>query len=255
MGSLAGKVALVTGGSRGIGRAISERLARDGALVAVHYGRDAQAAANTVKAIEADGGQAFPVGAPLGVPGDVATLFGALDAGLVERTGSTHLDIVVNNAGIVVDLDFRDTTPEMFDELFAVNARAPFFIVQAAVQRMGPGGRIIGISTGVTRRALPNLAAYAMSKGALEAMDLSLAKALAPLGITVNTVAPGLVDTDMNADWLRASEEAWAEGAAMSAFNRVAEPADIADAVAFIASDDARWVTGHYLDATGGSLL
>jgi NAD(P)-dependent dehydrogenase (short-subunit alcohol dehydrogenase family) len=255
MATLTGKVALVTGGSRGIGRAISERLARDGALVAVHYGRDAQAAANTVKAIDAAGGRAFAVEAELGVAGDVATLFGRLDAELQERTGSNHLDIVVNNAGIATTLDLEHTTPEAFDELFAVNARAPFFITQAAVERMRAGGRVIGISTGATRQALPDLVAYAMSKGALDVMGLTLAKALAPRGITVNTLAPGLVDTDMNADWLRTSDEARAEGAAMSAFNRVGEPDDIAGAVAFLASDDARWVTGHYLDVTGGSLL
>jgi 3-oxoacyl-[acyl-carrier protein] reductase len=255
MGTLAGKVALVTGGSRGIGRAISERLARDGALVAVHYGRDAEAASSTVKAIDADGGRAFAVHAELGVGDDVATLFGRLDAELLRRTGATHLDIVVNNAGIATMLELEQTTPEAFDELFAVNTRAPFFITQAAAERMSDGGRIIAISSGVTRQAFPNLVAYAMSKASIDVMGLTLAKALAGRGITVNTVAPGLVDTDMNADWLRASAEAQAEGAAMSAFNRVGEPADIADVVAFVASDDARWVTGQYLDATGGSLL
>lgn len=255
MATLAGKVALVTGGSRGIGRAISERLARDGALVAVHYGNDAEAASSTVKTIEAGGGHAFTVHAPLGVPGDVATLFGRLDAELQRRTGSTHLDIVVNNAGIALMLELDQTTPEAFDELFAVNTRAPFFITQAAAERMGEGGRIIAISSGATRQALPDLVAYAMSKASIDVMGLTLAKALAPRGITVNTVAPGLVDTDMNADWLRTSAEAWAEGAAMSPFNRIGEPADIADVVSFVASDDARWVTGQYLDATGGSLL
>lgn len=255
MGTLTGKVALVTGGSRGIGRAISERLARDGALVAVHFGRDEAAAARTVEGIEASGGQAFAVGAELGVPGDVVGLFARLDAALLERTGSTHLDVVVNNAGIARSLELAETTPEAYDELFAVNARAPFFIVQAAAERMGDGGRIISISSGVTRQAFPNLLAYAMSKASVDVMGMTLAKVLAPRGITVNTVAPGLVDTDMNADWLRADEAARAEGAAMSAFNRIGEPADVADVVAFVASDDARWVTGQYLDATGGSLL
>jgi NAD(P)-dependent dehydrogenase (short-subunit alcohol dehydrogenase family) len=255
MGTLAGKVALVTGGSRGIGRAISERLARDGALVAVHFGRDAEAATSTVKAIETAGGQAFAVQAELGVPGDVATLFGRLDAELQRRAGSTHLDIVVNNAGIASMLELEQTTPAAFDELFAVNTRAPFFITQAAAERMGDGGRIITISSGATHRALPNLLAYAMSKASVDVMGLTLAKALAPRGITVNTVAPGLIDTDMNAGWLHASQEAEDQGAAMSAFNRVGQPADVADVVAFVASDDARWVTGQYLDATGGSLL
>jgi NAD(P)-dependent dehydrogenase (short-subunit alcohol dehydrogenase family) len=255
MGTLGGKTALVTGGSRGIGRAISERLARDGALVAVHYGRDAEAAASTVKAIEADGGQAFSVHAELGIPGDVATLFARLDAELQRRTGTAHLDIVVNNAGIARMLELEQTTPDAYDELFAVNTRAPFFITQAAAERMGEGGRIITISSGVTRQAFPNLLAYAMSKASVDVMGLTLAKALAPRGITVNTVAPGIIDTDMNAGWLRESAEGRAEAAAVSAFNRVGEPADVADVVAFVASDDARWVTGQYLDATGGSLL
>jgi 3-oxoacyl-[acyl-carrier protein] reductase len=185
----------------------------------------------------------------------VATLFGRLDAELQRRRGATRLDIAVNNAGIAAMLELEQTTPEAFDEVFAVNTRAPFFIAQAAAERMGEGGRIISISSGVTRQAFPNLVAYAMSKAAVDVMGLTLAKALAARGITVNTVAPGLVDTDMNAGWLRANPEAQAEGAAMSPFNRIGEPADIADVVSFVASDDARWVTGQYFDATGGALL
>lgn len=255
MGTLTGKVALVTGGSRGIGRAISERFARDGALVAVHYGSDASAAAATVASIEAAGGQAFAVHGPLGIDGDVLALFAALDAELLRRTGSTHLDIVVNNAAISTQSGLEATTPAMFDELFAINTRAPFFIAQSAAERMGDGGRIIGISSGVTKQAWPDLLAYAMTKASIDVMGLTLAKALAPRGITVNTVAPGLVDTDMNAAWLRTSDEARSGAAAVSAFNRVGEPDDIADVVAFIASDGARWVTGQYIDATGGSVL
>jgi len=256
MDSLNGKIALVTGGSRGIGRGISERLAADGALVAVHYGSDESAAADTVAAIEAAGGQAFAVRAQLGSGnGDVATLFDVLDRDLLARTGATHIDILVNNAGISAFADLAATSPELYDELFAINTRAPFFIAQAATVRMGDGGRIIAISSGVTQRAQPTLLAYSMSKAALDVMGHTLAKELAPRGITVNTVAASLVDTDMNAAWLRTSEEAKAQAASVSAFNRLGEPRDIADVVAFIASDDARFITGHYLDATGGSLL
>jgi 3-oxoacyl-[acyl-carrier protein] reductase len=256
MDSLNGKIALVTGGSRGIGRGISERLAADGALVAVHYGSDESAAADTVTAIEAAGGQAFAVRAQLGSgSGDVATLFDVLDRELLARTGATHIDILVNNAGISAFADLVATSPELYDELFAINTRAPFFIAQAATVRMGDGGRIIAISSGVTQRAQPTLLAYSMSKAALDVMGHTLAKELAPRGITVNTVAASLVDTDMNAAWLRTSEEAKAQAASVSAFNRLGEPRDIADVVAFIASDDARFITGHYLDATGGSLL
>jgi 3-oxoacyl-[acyl-carrier protein] reductase len=256
MASLNGKIALVTGGSRGIGRGISERLAADGALVAVHYGSNESAAADTVAAIEAAGGQAFAVRAQLGSSnGDVATLFDALDRELLARTGATHIDILVNNAGISAFADLAATTPGLYDELFAINTRAPFFIAQAAAVRMGEGGRIIAISSGVTQRAQPTLLAYSMTKAALDVMGQTLAKELAPRGITVNTVAASLVDTEMNAAWLRTSEEAKAQAAAVSAFNRLGEPRDIADVVAFIASDDARFITGHYLDATGGSLL
>jgi 3-oxoacyl-[acyl-carrier protein] reductase len=255
MARLTGRTALVTGGSRGIGRGIAERLAQDGALVAVHYGTNAAAAAEVVAAIEAAGGAAFAVGQPLGVDGDAAALFAQLDERLRERTGSTHVDVVVSNAGIATQAGLAETTPAQFDELFAVNTRAPFFIAQAAAERMGPGGRIVTISSGVTRQAWPNLLAYAMTKGAIEVMTRTLAKELAPRGITVNVVAPGLVDTDMNADWLRVSDETRAQAAGVSAFGRVGEPSDVADVVAFAVSDDARWVTGQVLDATGGSVL
>jgi 3-oxoacyl-[acyl-carrier protein] reductase len=252
---LRGKVALVTGGSRGIGRAISERLARDGALVAVHYGTNACAAADTVAAIEARGGAAFAVGARLGHDGDVAALFDALDAELRARTRTTRLDILVNNAGIAIEGGLAETTPELYDRQFAINARAPLFIVQAAAERMGDGGRIVSISSRVTRQAKPSMLAYAMSKATIDVMTRTLAKELAPRGITVNCVSPGVVDTDMNAGWLRANKQAREQVASLSAFNRLATPGDIADVVAFAASHDARWMTGQILDATGGAVL
>ena len=250
-----GKVALVTGGSRGIGRAVSERLARDGALVAVHYGTNEAAAKDTVAAIEASGGSAFAIGQRLGIDGDASELFERLDAELLSRAGETGLDILVNNAGIAGPSGLADTTSATFDELFAVNAKAPFFITQAAAKRMRNGGRIVNISTGLTRTADPQLAAYAMSKGAVDVLTLSIAKELAPRGITVNTVAPGIIDTDMNAGWLRGSSEAEEFAASASAFHRVGTVDDVADVVAFIASEGARWMTGHYVDVTGGSLL
>ncbi len=253
--TLEGKVALVTGGSRGIGRAIARRLAADGALVAVHYGANADAARETVAAIEAIGGEAFAIGQPLGVAGDAAGLFSQLDAALERRVGSTRLDIVVNNAGIATMAQLAGTTADIYDELFAVNARAPFFITQAAAERMGPGGRIITIGTGVTRTAMPELLAYSMSKAAIDVMTQTLAKELAPRGITVNVVAPGIVDTDMNAGWLRGDDEARAQAEQTSPFGRLTTPEDVAGVVAFAASEDAGFVTGQFLDATGGFSL
>ncbi|MEU8913737.1 SDR family oxidoreductase [Streptomyces nigrescens] len=257
MSALSGKTALVTGGSRGIGRAISERLAREGARVGVHYGRDGAAAKETVSAIEAGGGQAFAIQAELGVPGDVEALWAAFDE---QAEG---LDILVNNAGINKAADgtlkrIDAVTAEDFDLLFAVNTKAPFFIAQQALPRLRDGGRIINTSTGLTRGAAkPELIAYAMTKGAIDVFTSTLAKDLGPRGITVNAVAPGAVNTDMNAAWLQgeANAEARQRVREISPLGRIADPTDIGDIVAFLASDGSRWVTGQRIDATGGALL
>jgi 3-oxoacyl-[acyl-carrier protein] reductase len=250
MGVFSGRTALVTGASRGIGRAVAERLGRDGARVAVHYGRDEKAAEKTVAAIEEAGGTAFAIRAELGVPGDAERLWEEFDR------HADGLDILVNNAGIAASRPFADIDEREFDRLFAVNVKAPHFIVQLGAKRLRDGGRVVNISSGLARSAaMPHLMAYSMTKAALDVFTRDLSKELGSRGITVNSVAPGIIDTDMNARWLRASDEARAGAAARSALGRVGMPADIADAVAFLASDDGRWVTGHWLDATGGSLI
>ncbi|THA30373.1 SDR family oxidoreductase [Streptomyces sp. A1277] len=253
MNRFTGKTALVTGSSRGIGRAIALRLAREGALVVVHSSSGGQAADDVVATIEKDGGRAFAVRAELGVPGDVHELFLGLEQGLKERTGSVDLDILVNNAGIMgggVPAD--TTTPEQFDRLFAVNAKAPFFAIQRALKNLTDGGRVINITSGLTHFANPEEIAYAMTKGAVEQLALHFAKYLAPRGITINSVAPGITRNDNPVFDI---PEAVEQMARLSAFGRVGEPRDVADVVAFLASDDARWVTGAFLDATGGTLL
>lgn len=251
MSTLAGKTALVTGGSRGIGRAIAERLGRDGARVGVHFGRDETAAKEVVAAIEAAGGSAFALRAELGVPGDAEALWAAFDE------HADGLDILVNNAGIATRAPgIGGTTPEEFDRLFAVNARAPFFVTQLALPRLRDGGRIINLSTGFTARAgaKPDLIAYTMTKSALDALTVALAMELGPRGITVNALAPGAVDTDMNAHWLRADEAR--RGVAESVpLRRVGKAGDIADAAGFLAGPDARWVTGQVIDVSGGQFL
>jgi 3-oxoacyl-[acyl-carrier protein] reductase len=278
--ALTGKTALVTGAARGIGRAIATRLAQDGALVGVHYGHSEDAARDVVAEIRRNGGRAFPLGAELGVPGDAAAVFEAFDAGLREERGDEaagdeptgdvvpgdgvsgdrvpgdrgSLDILVNNAGASGSGPVGQAVPEIFDRMIAVNAKAPFFLVQGALPRMRDGGRVINISSLATRRAFPESLAYAMSKGALDTMTLALAKELGPRGITVNTVGPGFIETDMNAR-RRSTPEARAALAARSVFDRIGRPCDVADVVAFLASDDSRWITGQYLDVSGGTDL
>ncbi|WP_128434880.1 SDR family oxidoreductase [Streptomyces cyaneus] len=254
MEKLDGKTALVTGSSRGIGRAIALGLAREGALVAVHYARNEQAALETVQLIEKDGGRAFTVGAELGVPGDIDQLFHGVEVGLEERTGRTTLDILVNNAG---ETSAGGTAPEQvsneeYDRLFAVNAKAPFFIAQRALGLIPEGGRIINISSGLTRVANPSQMVYAMTKGAIEQLSRHLARHLAPKGITVNSVVPGTTDNGHDVFKIPEVREQMAQ---LSAFNRLGEPEDVADVVVFLATDEARWITGTSLDATGGSLL
>jgi 3-oxoacyl-[acyl-carrier protein] reductase len=250
MTSLSGKTALVTGASRGIGRAIAERLASDGAEVAVHYGSNEAAASDTVAAIRAAGGQAFSVRAQLGVDGDVDALFAALEEGL----GGRPLDILINNAAIATfDATVENATREQFDREFAVNVRAPFFIVQRALPLLRDGGRIINISSGVTWYATPQIV-YSMTKGALNVLGRSLANTVGDRGITVNNVSPGVTDTDMNS-WLHDSDEAVSSITDIVALNRIGQAVDIADAVAFFASDDSRWITGQTVEVNGGLYL
>ncbi|WP_030234375.1 SDR family oxidoreductase [Streptomyces sp. NRRL S-350] len=252
---LRGKTALVTGGSRGIGRAIARRLGRDGATVAVGYARDEAAAEEVVAGIRAGGGRAFALRAALGRHGDAAALWEAFDAAVGAHAADGGVDIIVNNAGIGRSADLDSLTEEQFDEVFAVNVRAPFFVVQHGLKRLRDGGRIINVSSGAARLAMPEIIAYGATKGALDTFTLNLAKQLGPRGITANSVAPGIVDTDVNAGWLRGNAEAQKYAASVAALGRVGQPEDIADIVAFLASDDARWVTGRVIDATGGAGL
>jgi NAD(P)-dependent dehydrogenase (short-subunit alcohol dehydrogenase family) len=255
MTRLANKTALVTGASRGIGRAIAERLAADGALVAVHYGSDEGAAKDTVAAIEAAGGQAFAVRAAFGTDGAIEQLADAVTAELRRRTGTDRLDILVNNAAVSDSDGGIDTaTPAAFDRLFAVNVRTPFFLIQRLLPLMGAGGRIVNIGSAVTRIALPGEIGYAMTKAALTTLGRNLANEVGPRGITVNTVNPGPTRTDRTA-FLFDQPQAAAMVSAGQAIERIGMPTDIAAVVAFLATDDAGWLTANTIDATGGSYL
>ncbi|MEU7032825.1 SDR family oxidoreductase [Streptomyces sp. NPDC046237] len=245
--SLTGRTALVTGGSRGIGRAIALRLAADGARVGVHYASNEAAAKETVAAIEEAGGSAFALRTELGVPGDAEALWTAFDA------HSDGVDILVNNAGIAGPGTIDEVEEMDYDRVFAVNTKAPFFIVKHGLGRLRDGGRIINISSGVTKVAFPGMTSYAASKGAVEVLTLTLAQTLGSRGITVNAVSPGTIETDIH-PWM-ADPAAKAHAAGFSVFDRVGQPGDVADVVGFLASDDARWVTGQNIDASGGSGL
>ncbi|MFM1654972.1 SDR family oxidoreductase [Brevibacillus sp. B_LB10_24] len=254
MKRLKGKIALVTGASRGIGKGIALRLAEEGALVAVHYGSRRDAAEDTVRTIAEQGGHAFPIGAALQSVSGVRQLIDSLKEELVRLTGDPQFDILVNNAGIGTSQTLEEETEASFDEIFAVNVKAPFFLVQQALPLLREEGRIVNVSSGVTRIAYPHLMSYNLTKGAINTFTLHLAKKLGPRKITVNAVLPGIVDTDVNASWLH-TPEGHKHAVEMSALGRVGEPADIADIVTFLASAESRWVTGQLLDATGGSHL
>ena len=254
MSKLEGKVALVTGASRGIGRGIALRLARDGAVVAVHYGKNREAAEEVVSDIQSGGGTAFAVGADLSSAGGISKLFATLDASLIARTGGDRIDIVVNNAGIGQAATIEETTEQSLDEVLNLHVKAPIFIIRQALPRMREHGRIINISSAVTRIAFPNLLEYSVSKGAVNTLTYVLAQHLGSRNITVNAILPGIIDTEMNAATLE-NPDGRTFAAGLSAFGRWGQPADVADIAAFLASPDSRWVTGQLIDASGGSRL
>lgn len=255
-GRFSGKVALITGASRGMGAEIAKKLAAGGAeFIGVHYASNRGAAYKVVEEIKALGSKAVALEAELttGISG-VKKLWAAFEDAVRSEIGSVKLDILVNNAGIAPAIPFEETSIETFDDVIDVNVKAPYFLTQAASPFMRSGGRIINISTGFTRVAGPTHSIYSASKGAVETLTLALAPLFASRGITVNAVRPGTTATDMNKEWL-ANPEAHAEAASMSAFGRVGTTKDIADVVAFVASEEARWITGQFIDATGGTRL
>lgn len=258
MKKLNGKVALVTGASRGIGRAIALRLAQDGALVAVHYGRNREMAEEAAAEIVRSGGSAFALGmefgASRGIRATAEALYQALDEALIARTTDHRFDILVNNAGLGMVKSLEETTEDAMDELLSVNVKMPFFMIQQALPRLREEGRILNLSSAVTRISLPAIPAYSMTKGALNTLTLSLSNQLGPRGITINAIQPGFVATDMNAGMLQ-DEAGRKFGADFSIFGRWGEPADVADIAAFLASSDSRWITGQCIDASGGSHL
>src|SRR6202162_2194096 len=248
MPSLNGKTALVTGASRGMGRASALALAAAGAQVLVHYRRGAKEADGVVAEIRKGGGRADAIAT------DLATADGP--GKLAKQARSIigdRLDILVANAGISKAASIEEITVEDFDKLFAVNVRAPYFLVQQLLPVLGEGSSVILVSSLGAHAAVGTLSAYAATKGAIDTLVKYFAAALGPRGIRVNAVAPGVVDTDMS-NFAR-TEAGREVTLGMQALKRVAQPDDIAPVVAFLASDEARWITGDTVNVDGGAKL
>lgn len=253
---LKGKVALVTGGSRGIGKAIVEKLVLDGIdFIGIHYAGNSEGAIEAVKFAQKQGVQAC-----------------ALQADFIDnaRKSSNHLwqqfheelklrgyaefDILVNCAGIAPLATLASTDENLYNSVVSINLEAPFFLIQAASPYIKEGGRIINLSSVLTRIAAPTRAIYAASKGAINSLTLALASDFGHRKITVNAVSPGVIDTDMNSEWINEGD-AREVASQFSVFSRIGNPDDVAAVVAFLASNDSCWVTGQIIDVSGGSCI
>jgi NAD(P)-dependent dehydrogenase (short-subunit alcohol dehydrogenase family) len=256
MGSLSNKTALVTGASRGIGRATARVLATAGAHVIIHYGRGAAEADALVTDIRAAGGRADTAEADLSIPEGAPAL-----AKQVRAIAGEHLDVFVSNAGISKAGAIEDHTVEDFDNLFATNVRSPFFLLKELLPLFREGSSIILTSSLAAHRVpgdpgqpgAPSLPAYAATKGALETLAKHWAASLGPRGIRVNAVAPGIIETDMSNFTKTDAGRHFAMN--MQALKRIGQPSDVADVIAFVASDAARWITGATIPVDGGSKL
>src|SRR5262249_31790644 len=248
MTSLANKTALVTGASRGMGRATALALAAAGARVTVHYGRNAGEAKAVVDQIRAAGGRADAVTADLAAPDGAHAL-----AAEVRNLTGNRLDILVSNAGISKAAPLENITIKDFDDLFAVNVRAPYFLLQQLLPVLTDSASVVFVSSLGARAAVGTLSAYAATKGAINTLVKYFAAALGPRGIRVNAVAPGVIDTDMSS--FTKTEDGRKAVMAMQSLRRIGQPDDVAPVVTFLASDDAHWVTGDIIAADGGSQL
>jgi 3-oxoacyl-[acyl-carrier protein] reductase len=253
--TLQGKTALVTGASRGIGRATALALAAAGARVVIHYGKSASDAESAVASIRAQGGLADSIPADLATPNGANVL-----ANEVRKILGDRLDVLVANAGVSKSATLPDHTIGDFDNLFATNVRGPFFLVQQLVPALGQGSSVVLISSLWARSVVgkpdlekPSLLAYAATKGAIETLVKNWAALLGPRGVRVNAVAPGVIETDMsNFTKTEAGREVTL---GMQALKRIGKPEDVADVVVFLASDKARWITGASIPVDGGSKL
>lgn len=241
---LAGKVALVTGSSRGIGQGIAENLALNGAKVIINYANNGEKAAQVVANIIAKGGEALAVQADISRVTEVEKLFSQV----MESYG--QIDILVNNAGVMLTKPIMEITEEAFDKIMAINVKGTYFACQQAAKYMNHNGRIINFSTSVAGQMFPLYSVYAGTKGAVEQFTRQLAKEFGPKGITINAVAPGPVNTELFT--VGKTKEQLESLSKMNAFGRLGETTDIASVVLFLASKDSQWITGQTLRVNGG---
>lgn len=246
------KIALVTGGSRGLGKDMAISIARKGTDVILTWRNNETEAQQTVKEIEKLGQKAAALHLDMSTPGTLGAFVSNISAILQTKWNVSSFDFLVNNAGMGATVPFENVTEELFDEFLNVHFKGVYFLTQKCVPLLNSGGRIINISTGTTRFSNPGYSVYASMKGAVEVFTRYLAKELGAKGIGANVVAPGPVETDFNNATIRNNPEMKARLSALSPLGRVATADDIGSVVAFLCTDDARWINGQRIEVSGG---
>jgi NAD(P)-dependent dehydrogenase (short-subunit alcohol dehydrogenase family) len=249
------KIALVTGGSRGLGKNMALSLAKKGIDVALTYNSNKEEADKVVAEIQSMGRKALALQLDAGNNKSFDAFFKALASQLKEKTGSAHFDFLINNAGTALYAPFAETTEEQFDAAMNIHYKGVFFLTQKALPLMNDGGRIINISSGLARFSHPGSSAYGSMKGAIEVLTRYLAKELGTRGIAANVVAPGAIETDFGGGRVRDNKEINAQIAGQTALGRVGLPDDIGGVVAFLCTEDAKWINGQRIEVTGGMNL
>jgi NAD(P)-dependent dehydrogenase (short-subunit alcohol dehydrogenase family) len=249
------KIALVTGGSRGLGRNMAISLAQKGIDVVLTYNSNKAEADKVVAEIQSLGQKAAAFQLDAGNVTSFDDFFKAVTTYLSTKTGSTNFDFLINNAGTALYASFAETTEEQFDTALNIHYKGVFFLTQKALPFLNNGGRIINISSGLARFSFPGSSAYGSMKGAVEVLTRYLAKELGPRGIAANVVAPGAIETDFGGGRTRDNKEINAQIASITALGRVGLPSDIGGVVAFLCTEDAKWINGQRIEVSGGMML
>lgn len=252
---MSNKIALVTGGSRGLGKNMAINIAKKGIDIVLTYHSNKEEADNVVKEIEALGQKALALQLDAGNVSSFDSFIAAVTAHLQEKTGSPNFDFLINNAGTALYAPFAETTEEQFDAAMNIHFKGVFFLTQKALPYINNGGRIINISSGLARFSFPGSSAYASMKGAIEVLTRYLAKELGPRGIAANVVAPGAIETDFGGGRVRDNKEINANVAGATALGRAGVPDDIGGVVAFLLTEEARWINAQRIEASGGMMI